>query len=111
MRALLALAMASAIALPACAQEMLQSPEPPREATPNKPACYPYAELKKGLKKDFNETPFITGLLDSGQVFKVFRSPDGSTFSAVAVSPDGKACIVGPGRHLEVTIDLPGIPV
>lgn len=60
--------------------------------TPAQQNCGPLDEAIKILAEKFHETPAASMLADSGVMIAIFAAPDGSTFTIMAVQPNGIAC-------------------
>lgn len=73
-----------ALSLPAYAQQGTQ--------------CGPFAEMQKALKERFNETPAGYGQVNERAVIELFTSPDGGTWTILAIGADGKACFLSAGK-------------
>jgi hypothetical protein len=60
--------------------------------------CAPYEQVEGMLASEYRETKVAQGIGDQGKyILAVFASPNGETWSAVLVSPDGTACLVDAG--------------
>lgn len=89
--ALLLLAAAAATGSSAAAEEPQPLP------------CTRFDHLAGFLEQTYGERPVAAGLQSNGQLLQVFVSGadgDGS-WTAVATSPAGTACVVATGRHWE----------
>lgn len=64
--------------------------------------CFPAASVQQQLAANYQEKPVAIGLTTSGNIFAIWASRDGVTWTAVESSPDGRACIIGTGRNLEI---------
>lgn len=55
------------------------------------------------LEQAYGERPVAAGLQSNGQLLQVFAASgaDGGSWTAVATSPAGTACVVATGRHWE----------
>jgi len=76
--------------------------------------CAPSAAIEQFIYQDFGETPFTGGegimqrddALFAGGVWKIYTSPDWSTFTIVIEFPaDDVMCLVGMGEDLNTFID------
>jgi hypothetical protein len=63
--------------------------------------CGKLVELASTLAERYHERPLDRGVTADGSLFAIFASPDGDTWTAVSVQPDGRACVVGTGRGWE----------
>lgn len=63
--------------------------------------CAPLAVWVEGLKDRFAEIDIGGGRIGPQLVARVFASPDGSTFTILAVDPRGLACLVLSGDDWE----------
>lgn len=61
--------------------------------------CAPTAELIAKLQKDYHEVEVGGGIVSQEHVFVVYASPDGETWTVLAVGTNGTACVVGAGRY------------
>jgi hypothetical protein len=100
-RSLLVAAAGLMVALPVgwAAGEM---PQPQDSARPVPYAARPLPCAKRSdivrlLRETFGETALAQGLAHTGAVAEVFTSPKG-TWTIVATSPNGVACMVGSGE-------------
>jgi hypothetical protein len=59
--------------------------------------CGKRTEIVRVLREAFGETAIAQGLAHTGAVAEVFTSPKGS-WTIVATSPNGIACMVGAGE-------------
>ena len=62
------------------------------------PQCGGTSEVMAGLSARFGETNRWFGVLPNGQVLSITANPDGSTWTALGVQPDGTACILSSGE-------------
>jgi hypothetical protein len=60
--------------------------------------CAKLAAVTAGLAEQFGEKPVAAGLQADGRMLEIFASPDGATWTAVAISPARVACVVATGR-------------
>ena len=65
--------------------------------------CGKRADVVRVLREAFGETALAQGLAHTGAVAEVFTSPKGS-WTIVATSPDGMACMVGSGESWTPTV-------
>lgn len=65
-------------------EQIAQSPMPP--------SCGPLDDAVKALAERYHEVPAASMLSDSGVMVAIFAAPDGSTFTIMAVQPNGIAC-------------------
>jgi hypothetical protein len=105
-RLLLAAAAGLMVALPVgwAAGEMPQSqdsakPVPYAARVP----CGKRTDIVRILRETFGETALAQGLAHTGAVAEVFTSPKGS-WTIVATSPNGVACMVGSGESWTPTV-------
>jgi hypothetical protein len=87
-RTLLALILVLPAAATAAADEQQQLP------------CTRLDHLAGFLEQTYGERPVSAGLQSNGQLLQIFVSGGGS-WTAVATSPAGTACVVATGRHWE----------
>ncbi len=73
--------------------------------------CAPLADLMKTLEKDFKEVEIAGGVVNEQSALLIFGKPDGSTWTAVNITPDGGACIVASGTGWFQSDLLKGQPV
>lgn len=64
----------------------------------NAPKCGPVAEIQKALKDKFNETLTSYGVVNERAVIEVYLSPDGKTWTILALGADGRACFLSAGK-------------
>lgn len=64
---------------------------------PNAFKKHPFNDLRASLEKS-HEVELSGGLVNERAVVIIFGTPDGSTWTAVAVGVDGKACIIANGQ-------------
>jgi hypothetical protein len=84
-----------ALASPAVAQ-------PPASGPTVTPACHSHTELAEMLDQKFAERPNALGLQANGHLVEVFVANDGTSWTIVVTSPDGRSCIVAVGEHWEL---------
>ena len=63
--------------------------------------CADRAEIVAALGKKYKEVGRFAGLSDRGVLLEIFASDDG-TWTALASSPDGRACMLEAGKQWEV---------
>ena len=72
--------------------------------------CATHEAIAAGLLAQYQETPVAIGVMGDGRLIEVFASPDGSTWTIVATSPGGQACVGGAGenwRNIKLTTATP----
>lgn len=62
------------------------------------PQCAALAEVMRGLSARYGEARVWSGVLPNGQLLSITANPDGSSWTALAVQPDGMACLVSSGE-------------
>ncbi|MEZ5669117.1 MAG: hypothetical protein R3F55_17075 [Alphaproteobacteria bacterium] len=83
-------------AAPASAQQML---------------CGERDGIVSTLSDSWHEERTAIGLSNTGAVYEVFSSPDG-TWTILLTTPDGPTCLVGAGEHWEtMMLQVAGEPV
>jgi len=92
-RNLLALLLLFAAAMPAGAVD----DDDPGQQLP----CTRFDHLAGFLEQTYGERPVSAGLQSNGQLLQIFVSDAGGSWTAVATSPAGTACIVATGRNWE----------
>lgn len=60
--------------------------------------CFPYADIAAALDAQARETPVARMLSSRGFVIEVLATADGSTFTILAVQPNGTACALATGE-------------
>jgi hypothetical protein len=65
--------------------------------------CGKRTDIVRVLREAFGETALAQGLAHTGAVAEVFTSPKGS-WTIVATSPNGVACMVGSGESWTPTV-------
>ncbi len=78
------------------------SREPPRHGLPPL-ACGQRADIEKILKEQYGERAMAHGLAHTGAVAEIFTSPKG-TWTIIATSPSGMACMIGSGESWQTTL-------
>jgi hypothetical protein len=66
--------------------------------------CLPSQIIKQILAAAFHEEPIIRGITTTGYMVEIWASADGSTWTALVSSADGKSCITASGEELEIRI-------
>lgn len=61
------------------------------------PQCAGLAEVLAGLATNYGEATIWSGVLPNGQLLSIMANSDGSTWTALAVNPDGMACLLSSG--------------
>ncbi len=87
---LLALALLLGVRAPASAQSV----------------CTTHAEVTKQLESRHSESQVGIGLASTGQVFEVFTTGDGSSWTIVMTRPDGMSCLVAAGEAWEQIVKV-----
>ena len=78
------------LALPALAQEN----------------CAPFDQVEAQLAAEFHETRVQQGIVGEGRaLLAIFASPNGETWTAVMVRPDGLACMAAAGQDWQTRSD------
>lgn len=77
-----------AAALALCAGSALAEPAP----------CFPYAEIAAALDAQAHEVPVARMLSSRGFAIEVLATANGSTFTILAVQPNGTACALAVGE-------------
>ena len=60
--------------------------------------CMNRADILEQLSSTYAETPIALGLEKRGDVFEIFSSGDGATWTMVLTRPDGATCLVASGE-------------
>jgi hypothetical protein len=90
---LLILAALSTLAAPAWAQEQ---------------ACAAIGDIEAKLAAEYRETRVQQGVVGEGRAMLViFAAPDGATWTAVMVRPDGVGCMAAAGSDWQARHDQP----
>ena len=63
--------------------------------------CARLDNLAGFLEQTYGERPVSVGLQSNGQLLQIFASDAGASWTAVATTPAGTACVVATGRHWE----------
>lgn len=75
-------------------------------AVAQEPKCAPYDQVEAMLAAEFQETRVQQGIVGDGQaMLLIFASPNGGTWSAVMVRPDGVACLAAAGSDWQTRND------
>lgn len=70
----------------------------PAAAQQGAPTCRPRDAVAAQLKETYGETSIFVGATENGmQLLEIFAAVNG-TWTAVVVSPDGRACYLGAGE-------------
>lgn len=88
-RLLIAAAIACGFFMPAIAQEQ------PRTV------CMPIAKLAEAVKEKYQEAPFVVGNIEDNYSMIMFFNFETGTFTQAVISPEGMACVIGSGTHLQ----------
>lgn len=64
--------------------------------------CDSHATIAEKLAQQFREVIVSSGLTSSGNLFEIFASPGGETWTAVLAYPNGMACLVAEGEFWQV---------
>ncbi len=65
--------------------------------------CAPYEMIAATLGNEYSEAPVATMLSNEGVALVLFASADGSTYTLLAVSPNGAACVASLGTTFSFT--------
>lgn len=60
--------------------------------------CFPYSEIATALEAQAHEAPVARMLSSRGFVIEVLATASGSTFTILAVNPNGIACALATGE-------------
>lgn len=63
--------------------------------------CASYDSALEQLAEGYHEEPVVTGR-GVGAGMQILASPDGKTWTALVIMPDGRACIVMDGTDLRI---------
>ena len=74
-------------------------------------ACEAYKILVGKLKNGYNEYRAAIGLTNDGNIFEVFSTKNGKTWSVLVTKPNGEACLLLAGESLELIESLEGIKI
>ena len=72
--------------------------------------CGAHEAIVEGLSTVYQQTPVAMGVIVDGRLIEVFARADGSTWTIVVTTPDGRACVTGTGenwRNTELTAPTP----
>lgn len=61
--------------------------------------CWPRAQLVDNLQKGYAEQLAGRGLRGETNLFEVFTSADGATWTILQTFPNGMSCVVASGNH------------
>ena len=93
---ILASALLSTLSLPALAED---------------PPCLPVDQLAAKLAAEFREISVGQGIGQDGKfMLVIFASPNGETWTAAMVRPDGLACFAAAGTDWQERHDVPAVP-
>jgi len=59
--------------------------------------CGPYEIIAGSLNSEYHESPVARMLADQGFAIEILAAVDGSTFTVLAVQPNGTACLLSTG--------------
>jgi hypothetical protein len=71
-----------------------------RIAAQEAPNCRTWEAMQQSLAAGYGERLVALGVRSAGGVLAILTNPDGTTWTAVIVSPAGQACIVDFGENL-----------
>ncbi len=60
--------------------------------------CGPRETVLEGLAAGYDEAPVAAGLAENGMLVEVLTATDGTTWTIIASSTDGTACLVASGQ-------------
>lgn len=60
--------------------------------------CAERSALKAVLAQRWQERPTAFGMASNGRVLELYTSPEGQSWTLVAVAPEGRACVIASGR-------------
>ena len=69
-----------------------------RAALADAPRCMGQADALASLKARYGEDLRWSGLTTNGQLLAVTLAPDGTTWTALVIAPDGRACFLAAGE-------------
>lgn len=95
-----------ALSSPSIAQQVA-----PEVAAPTAPACIPHKDVVASLKGEYNEGQAAIGLINNGNVFQLYSTKNGSSWTAFMTKPDGNSCLLFAGEHLDLIKTLEGIQI
>jgi hypothetical protein len=73
--------------------------------------CAPYPDVEAMLAKEYQEARTAQGIGGEGKhMMVIFAAPNGATWTAVLLSPDGTACLVDAGTDWVFQSDAPAVP-
>lgn len=55
------------------------------------------ADIADFLERNYDETPVAAGLTADGELFEVFVSPDGASWTMIVTTPDGQSRVLAVG--------------
>jgi hypothetical protein len=80
-----------------------------RAALADPPRCVGQTDALADLKARFGEDLRWSGLTTTGQLLAITLAPDGTTWTAMAIMPDGRACLIAAGESwAEKPAEVPG---
>lgn len=62
------------------------------------PRCMGQADALADLKERYGEDLRWSGLIENGKLLAVTLAPDGTTWTALVIAPDGRACFLAAGE-------------
>jgi hypothetical protein len=65
--------------------------------------CFERDGLLKGLTQKYGEVAIGGGLLGNGAAMVILSAPDGKSFSIIALTTSGQACLLATGDGLEIS--------
>lgn len=60
--------------------------------------CAPRAAILERLAAQYDEVPIAAGLTSGALLIEVLASADGASWTIIATSPDGTACLISAGE-------------
>lgn len=76
-------------------------------AAAQEPVCGPHATIAAALLQRYGEAPVGRGLAREGVLIEILASPDGSSWTMLAIGPRGIACAVDAGEGWQVPAAAP----
>ena len=64
--------------------------------------CFAAATVYEQLRSSYGEEPVVRALASDGSLLEIWASEGGKTWTQIAVTPSGIACVLGAGRAIEV---------
>lgn len=74
--------------------------------TPPAPRCLPHAQMVELLQERWDEERVTVALRSDGRLVELYASPGGS-WTSVATTPQGYACMVAAGEGFRI-VQVPG---